>query len=87
TWIDGLTEIFSCVPGHPTIVHGHVGDGISLIPASTEVAGINTEGLRWRLLDDALPAGSTRGISNVIESTPVTVSIESGTLLVVHEWS
>lgn len=87
TWTDGLTEIFGCVPGHPTIVNGRVGDGLSLVPASMDVSGINTEGLRWELRDDALPAGSTRGISNVIESSPATVSVELGTLLVVHEWS
>ncbi|MFV9673447.1 MAG: thiamine diphosphokinase [Acidimicrobiia bacterium] len=87
TWTDGLTEIFGCVPGHPTIVNGRAGDGLSLVPASMDVSGINTEGLRWGLRDEVLPAGSTRGISNVIESTPATVSVESGTLLVVHEWS
>ncbi len=86
-WTDGLTEIFGCVPGHPTIVNGRVGDGLSLVPASDDVSGVNTEGLRWRLLDEALPAGSTRGISNVIETTPATVSVESGTLLIVHERS
>lgn len=86
-WTDGLSEIYGCVPGHPSIVNGRVGDGVSLIPWSTDVTGVNTEGLTWRLLDDALPAGSTRGVSNVIETTPATVSVESGTLLVVHEWS
>jgi thiamine pyrophosphokinase len=87
TWIDGLTEIFGCVSGHPTTINGRVGDGLSLVPASNDVSGVNTEGLRWRLLDEALPTGSTRGISNVIEATPATVSVESGTLLIVHEWS
>lgn len=87
TWIDGLTEIFGCVSGHPTTIKGRVGDGLSLVPASNDVSGVNTEGLRWRLLDEALPTGSTRGISNVIEATPATVSVESGTLLIVHEWS
>ncbi len=84
-WTDGLTEVYGCVPGHPVIVNGRVGDGVSLIPGSTNVSGIRTEGLRWRLFDDALPAGSTRGISNVIATTPVSVSVEAGTLLVVHE--
>ncbi|MEA2009159.1 MAG: thiamine diphosphokinase [Actinomycetota bacterium] len=87
TWTDGLTEILGCVPGHPSIIDGRVGDGLSLIPASAHVSGVSTKGLRWRLLDDVLPAGSTRGISNVIEATPAIVSIESGVLLVVHEWS
>jgi thiamine pyrophosphokinase len=87
TWIDGLTEIFGCVSGHPTTINGRVGDGLSLVPASNDVSGVNTDGLRWRLLDEALPTGSTRGISNVIEATPATVSVESGTLLIVHEWS
>ncbi len=87
TWTDGLTEIFGCVPGHPAIFHGRAGDGLSLVPASLDVSGINTVGLRWGLRDDTLPAGSTRGISNVIESSPASVSVESGTLLAVHEWS
>jgi thiamine pyrophosphokinase len=86
-WTDGLTEIFGCVPGHPTIINGRVGDGVSLVPASIDVSGINTGGLRWRLADGWLPTGSTRGISNLIASTPASVSVESGTLLIVHEWS
>ena len=86
-WTDGLTEIFGCVPEHHVTIGGRIGDGVSLIPASTDVAGITTEGLRWILLDDALPTGSTRGVSNVIEQTPASISINSGTLLVVHEWS
>jgi len=86
-WIDGLTEIFGCVPEHPTIITGRVGDGVSLVPASMDVSGITTEGLEWELDDDSLTAGSTRGISNVIEATPATVSVDSGTLLVIHEWS
>jgi thiamine pyrophosphokinase len=86
-WTDGLTEIFGCVPGHPTVVRGRVGDGVSLVPASTDVYGIDTEGLRWVLLNEMLPIGSTRGVSNIIEATPVSVSVESGTLLVIHERS
>jgi len=86
-WTDGLTEIFGCVPSHPAAINGRVGDGVSLIPASMDVSGVTTLGLRWKLSDDALPAGSTRGVSNVIEATPASVSVESGTLLVVHERS
>ena len=86
-WTDGLTEIFGCVPGRPTIITGRVGDGLSLVPASADVSGITTEGLGWKLDGDSLVAGSTRGVSNVIETTPATVSIESGTLLVIHERS
>ena len=86
-WTDGLTEIYGCVPGHPTVINGRIGDGVSLVPASMDVSGINTEGLRWKLLDDGLRAGSTRGVSNVIDSTPASVSVESGTLLIIHEWS
>ena len=86
-WTDGLTEIFGCVPHRLATVAGRVGDGVSLIPASTDVTGVNTEGLRWNLSDDALPLGSTRGVSNVIEATPASVSVGSGTLLVVHERS
>lgn len=86
-WTDGTTDLFACVPGSPTTITGRIGDTVSLIPASTDVTGINTEGLAWRLLDSGLPAGSTRGVSNVIETTPVSISVGTGTLLIVHERS
>lgn len=84
-WIDGSTRITACVPGRVTTLLAEPGDLVSLIPAGTDVEGVTTDGLRWRLDSAALPAGSTRGISNVCRSSPVTVSVDRGTLLIIHE--
>jgi len=84
-WSDGVTDVIGCVPGRTCRVDGHIGDGVSLIPAGSDVHGITTKGLRWGLESATLPAGSTRGVSNIIDSTPAHVSVEDGTLLIVHE--
>ena len=56
---------------------------VSLIPWGGDVAGIKTEGLRWPLASEILPLGTSRGISNEMTSTQASVSLESGTLLVI----
>ncbi|MEN8233324.1 MAG: thiamine diphosphokinase [Actinomycetota bacterium] len=84
-WIDGSTRITVCVPGRTAVFDARPGDTVSLIPAGTDVAVTSTEGLRWSLDHETLPAGSTRGVSNVCDSSPISVSIEQGRLLIVHE--
>lgn len=84
-WIDGAADVIACVAGRPITVAGETGDRVSLIPTGSDVRGITTGGLHWELDDETLSAGSTRGISNIIESAPVWVRTGEGTLLVVHE--
>jgi thiamine pyrophosphokinase len=59
------------------------GSTVSAIPLSTAVTGITYEGLEYPLQDATLTIGSTRGISNVVASTPATITIKEGVLLVV----
>lgn len=66
---------------------GRVGDTVSLIALTPEVRGIDTEGLEYPLANGRLTLGSTLGISNVMLSGRASVSIHSGTLLVVHRAS
>jgi len=88
----GQTEIF-VIRGHGTrgvkqqgeelVLNGKPGQLVSLIPWGGDAAGIKTEGLRWPLAGETLPLGTSRGISNEMTSTQASVSLESGTLLVV----
>lgn len=59
------------------------GSIVSAIPLSALVTGITYTGLEYPLLDATLAIGSTRGVSNVVVSTPATITIREGVLLVV----
>jgi thiamine pyrophosphokinase len=71
------------VRGEFALPNGRPGDRISLIPL-TRGAVIRTEGLRYHLNDEPLVRASAHGISNAIETPPVSIAVRSGTLLVVH---
>jgi thiamine pyrophosphokinase len=62
---------------------GRVGDIVSLIPL-TDARGVTTTGLRYPLLDEALPVGPARGLSNVRDSTTAQVALRHGRLLVIE---
>lgn len=59
------------------------GSTVSAIPLSAVVSGITYTGLEYPLVDATLTLGSTRGVSNVVVSSPATVTIKEGVLLVV----
>lgn len=63
---------------------GNRGDLVSLIPLSKEVQGICTEGLWWELQQARLELGTSFGLSNRIESCPISIKVEQGILLVVR---
>ncbi|MCS6950967.1 MAG: thiamine diphosphokinase [Armatimonadota bacterium] len=59
-----------------------VGATVSLLPLG-EVEGVRTEGLRWALHGETLSIG-TRGVSNVVERSPVRIEWQCGHLVVVR---
>ena len=63
-----------------TVAHGAI---VSLIPVHGGAIDVSTTGLAYQLDHEALPAGTSRGISNVGIGAPATVSISLGTLLVI----
>ena len=69
--------------GEELVLNGKPGQLVSLIPWGGDAAGIKTEGLRWPLAGETLPQGTSRGISNQMTGTQASVSLESGTLLVI----
>ena len=67
------------------ILKGETGDRLSLIPLVSDAQGITTFGLKYRLKDENLLFGYSRGISNVFTDQTVKISLKKGVLLAVHE--
>ena len=68
------------------MVDGNIGDEISIIPVSEKLEGVTTDGLYYRLINDTLSFGSTRGISNVMNKETVKITITKGVALVEHNY-
>ncbi len=77
-FIDDLGEIVYI--GRELTFEGKKGDVVSLIPLS-RCEGIVTEGLRYALKGEALEIGVREGTSNVIVSSPVSIKVKKGRLL------
>lgn len=81
--IDGQTEVF--LIRESAIIRGEIGQRVSLLPLNGPVQGIHTGGLQYPLLDETLYPDKTRGLSNQMVAPSVTISLQSGLLLCIHE--
>jgi len=63
---------------------GRPGDLVSLLPLGAGVEGVTTRGLAYPLLDEPLPAGRVRGLSNVRIAADAAVVVRRGLLLVIE---
>ncbi len=72
------------VRSQPRGLRGRPGDVVTLVPMHGGARKVHTEGLRWRLHGDDLPAGSTRGVSNELTGTDAWVVVGEGVLLPVQ---
>ena len=79
--LDGRQEVF--LVREEALVGGQVGDTLSLLPLTEQVAGIYTEGLEYPLKNGTLYLGPARGVSNVLTSPQARVRIGQGLLLAV----
>jgi thiamine pyrophosphokinase len=70
-------------PGE-TLLSGHPGDTVSLLPLASDAVAISTEGLEYPLRGETLAFGPARGMSNVMLSAQARFTFESGLLLVIH---
>ncbi len=61
---------------------GQKGDLVSLIPITTFVEGVTTIGLEYPLKNATMSIGKSLGVSNVMENSIASVSIQKGYLLV-----
>jgi thiamine pyrophosphokinase len=79
---DGNEEVF-LIRGKAEIT-GQAGDVVSLLPLWGVVTGVVTENLAYPLRGETLYPEETRGISNVMNTTTASVSINNGELLCIH---
>jgi thiamine pyrophosphokinase len=65
-------------------LEGGAGDLVTLLPLARDAEGVRTRGLRYRLDGETLHLGRSRGLSNVIEEAPASISLEDGILLIIE---
>ena len=66
-------------------VEGTSGDSVSIFPLSGPATGVTLEGMGYPLTNANLQPGDTLGFHNELIGRKASVSVESGTLLVVQE--
>ena len=74
-------------PGGEPVEHplpGGIGGFVSLLPMGAGVEGVTTRGLAYPLVDEPLPSGPARGLSNVRTAPDAAVVVGRGLLLVVE---
>ena len=82
--VHGPTTARVLVGGGSARLDGAPGSLVSLLPIGGDAEGVTTTGLRWPLDGATLPFGASRGVSNQILTTPASVSLERGQLLLVE---
>jgi thiamine pyrophosphokinase len=81
--IDGHTQV--CLIRESAVIQGEIGQRVSLLPLNGPAEGIYTQGLHYPLINETLYPVKTRGLSNRMVSPTVTISLQSGLLLCIHE--
>jgi thiamine pyrophosphokinase len=82
--VDGPHQISYVQPAQPTLLQGHHGDVVSLIPINGDALGIHTTGLEYELVGDRLIFGRSRGISNMLIQNNARIEIGQGVLICIH---
>ena len=81
--VRGGTTVRSLRGGSRRELDGAAGDLVTLLPVG-DATGVRTDGLRFPLVGETLHAGRSRGLSNVVEHAPASVSLDRGTLLIIE---
>lgn len=76
-------EIFCIHGGQAVEISGRPGDDVSLLPLAHDAVGVSLSGFEYPLMDETLPVGTTRGVSNVLKSPPGRIAVGQGHLLLV----
>jgi thiamine pyrophosphokinase len=82
--VRGDTQVRGLHAGDRLVLSGSAGDLVTLLPVGGDAAGVTTEGLQWTLDGATLRMGRSRGLSNEVVSSPASVRLTEGTLLVVE---
>lgn len=79
----GTASVAVARPGRATAVPAPAGAIVSLLPVGGVATEVVTSGLAYPLRRESLAPGTTRGVSNVVSEASASVTLGSGTLLVV----
>jgi thiamine pyrophosphokinase len=82
--VRGATTARALRGGRQGELEGRAGDLVTLLPVGGDATGVRTRGLRYPLDGETLHLGRSRGLSNLIEEAPASVSLEQGSLLVIE---
>jgi thiamine pyrophosphokinase len=63
-----------------------IGQTVSLFAISSDAKGVTLQGFQYPLNNKTLEMINPRGISNVVVSSPATIKVGSGSLLVIRYW-
>ena len=82
--VGGATTVRAIHRGDRLELEGGAGDLVTLLPLAGAATGVRTRGLRFHLDGETLRLGRSRGLSNVIDEAPASVSLEEGMLLIIE---
>lgn len=84
-WIvDGPTVCWLLRGPGSVAIKGQNNDLLSMFPVEGNATGVRTSGLYYTLRGETLKPGKTRGVSNTLTGPDGEVSLDKGTLLLVH---
>ncbi|KPA11268.1 Thiamine pyrophosphokinase [Candidatus Magnetomorum sp. HK-1] len=81
--IDDYQEIICIKNNKKFFLKNHAGFMLSILPISGIAEGITMRGMEYELVNENLPMGSTRGLSNVIIDNDAFIQVNRGKLLVI----
>lgn len=79
----GASRIHIIQPGHGMHFGATPGQTISLIPLGGSAKGVTTTGLKWNLTRDTLKHFASRGVSNLVTDSHVSIAVRRGHLAVI----
>ena len=79
----GASRIHILQPGHGMHFGATPGQTISLIPLGGPARGVTTTGLKWNLIKDTLKPFASRGVSNLVRESHVSIAVRKGHLAVI----
>ncbi len=82
--IEGDSDLYILRGGETLTLQGQPGDIISVIALAGDASGVTYRGLTWPLENATLPFGTPHGVSNSLAKPEVTITFETGTLLITH---
>jgi len=83
-WKTGNATTYRALPSSPITIDTTVGSVVTVLPVG-DATGVTATGLRWPLHTSDLPRGTTRGLSNIATRPPISVSLDTGALLIIVE--